>query len=99
MDRRRLRQRAALVGALVSLALVLAIVLGSRGLRDFDSALLPYAVATVFLAFGVAYRYTMWVSEPAAWRMFRQGLRALVSAESFRRAGHDPSIRQAASLR
>jgi hypothetical protein len=86
VDRRKLRQRAALVGALVSVALVVAIVLGSRGLRDFDSALLPYAVATVFLAFGVAYRYTMWVSEPAAWRMFRKGFQALFSAESFRRA-------------
>ncbi len=54
VDRRKLRQRAALVGALVSVALVVAILLGSRGLRDFDSALLPYAVATVFLAFGVS---------------------------------------------
>ncbi|MET9952078.1 MFS transporter [Streptomyces sp. NPDC006339] len=81
-----MRRRAALAGIAVSALLVLAIVLGSRLLRDFDSALLPYAVATVFLAFGVAYRYTVWVSAPGARRLFTQGLRALLSAENFRRA-------------
>ncbi|MEU9122890.1 MFS transporter [Streptomyces sp. NPDC048506] len=75
-----------MVATAVALLLVLAIVLGSRMLRNFDAALLPYAVATVFLAFGVAYRYTVWVSEPPARRLLRQGLRALFSAENFRRA-------------
>lgn len=56
--------RATLAGVLVSALLILAIVSGSRLLRNFDSALLPYAVATVFLAFGVAYRYTVWISAP-----------------------------------
>lgn len=55
----------------VSALLILAIVLGSRMLHNFDSALLPYAVATVFLAFGVAYRYTVWISAPGARRAFR----------------------------
>jgi nitrate reductase gamma subunit len=83
---RRVRSRAVLVAAAVSLLLVLAIVLGSRGLRDFDSALIPYTVATIFLAFGVTYRYLMWISAPAAWRLFRQGLRTAFSRENFRRA-------------
>lgn len=82
----QVRRRAALAGVVVSLLLILAIVLGSRLLRDFDSALLPYAVATVFLAFGVAYRYTVWVSAPGARRLFKQGWRAFFSAENFRRA-------------
>lgn len=77
--------RAALAGAVVSGLLILAIVFGSRLLHDFDSALLPYAVATVFLAFGVAYRYTVWVSAPGARRLFRKGWRSLFSAENFRR--------------
>ncbi|MEV0368313.1 MFS transporter [Streptomyces sp. NPDC050636] len=55
-------------------------------LRNFDSALLPYAVATVFLAFGVTYRYTVWVSAPAARRLLRQGWRSLLSQENFRKA-------------
>lgn len=37
------------------------ILLGSRGLRDFDVALVSYAGATVFAAFGVGYRYAMWL--------------------------------------
>ncbi|MFB7516287.1 MFS transporter [Streptomyces sp. NPDC056144] len=80
------RRRATAVGALVSLLLILAIVFGSRLLRDFDSALLPYAVATVFLAFGVAYRYTVWISAPGARRLFKQGWRSFFSAANFRKA-------------
>ncbi|MFD8209242.1 MFS transporter [Streptomyces sp. NPDC059695] len=80
------RRRASLAGAAVSVLLILAIVLGSRLLRDFDSALLPYAVATVFLAFGVAYRYTVWISAPGARRLFRQGWRSFFSAANFRKA-------------
>ncbi|MEV6330744.1 MFS transporter [Streptomyces sp. NPDC051909] len=82
----QVRRRATLAGVAVSVLLILAIVLGSRLLRDFDSALLPYAVATVFLAFGVAYRYTVWVSAPGARRLLKQGWRALFSVENFRRA-------------
>lgn len=82
----QVRRRATLAGVVVSVLLILAIVFGSRLLRDFDSALLPYAVATVFLAFGVAYRYTVWVSAPGARRLFRQGWRAFFSAENFRKA-------------
>ncbi|MFE2166431.1 MFS transporter [Streptomyces sp. NPDC059447] len=78
--------RATLAGVVVSLLLIAAIVLGSRLLRDFDSALLPYAVATVFLAFGVAYRYTVWVSAPGARRLFKKGFGSFFSAENFRKA-------------
>ncbi|MFE7598644.1 MFS transporter [Streptomyces sp. NPDC057494] len=80
------RRRATLAGVAVSVLLILAIVLGSRLLRDFDSALLPYAVATVFLAFGIAYRYTVWISAPGARRLFRQGWRSFFSAANFRKA-------------
>lgn len=79
-------QRATLAGVAVSLLLILAIVFGSRMLKDFDSALLPYAVATVFLAFGVAYRYTVWVSSPGARRLFKEGWRSFFSMSNFRRA-------------
>jgi hypothetical protein len=78
--------RAPVAGAAVSLLLCAAIYLGSRGLRDFDSALVPYAVATVFLAFGVTYRYVLWVSEPGARRLFRKGWGALFSWRNFRSA-------------
>ncbi|MFJ8662326.1 MFS transporter [Streptomyces sp. NPDC093795] len=80
------RRRATLAGVVVSALLILAIVFGSRLLRDFDSALLPYAVATVFLAFGIAYRYTVWISAPGARRLFKQGWRSFFSVANFRKA-------------
>jgi hypothetical protein len=47
-------------------SLVLAgIYLGSRRLRDFDAALVPYAGASVFSAFGLGYRYSIVADETA----------------------------------
>ncbi|MFI1396176.1 MFS transporter [Streptomyces sp. NPDC020681] len=86
LGRRSVTAWATLAGTVVSLLLIAAIVLGSRLLRDFDSALLPYAVATVFLAFGVAYRYTVWVSAPGARRLFKKGFGSFFSAANFRKA-------------
>lgn len=69
--------RATLSGSIAALLLSAAIVLGSRMLRDFDSALLPYAVATVFLAFGIAYRCTARRSDPPARSLHRPDHRTL----------------------
>ena len=44
--------------------MVAGILVGSRGLKDFDTALVPYAGATVFAAFGLGYRYAMWLQRP-----------------------------------
>src|SRR4051794_40619019 len=69
--------RASLAGGLVALALCAAIYAGSRGLKDFDTALVPYAAASVFTAFGLGYRYAMWLQRPPTrlywsrgWRLF-----------------------------
>ncbi|WP_431677106.1 hypothetical protein [Kitasatospora sp. KL5] len=48
--------RAALIGAGTGLLVVLAITVGSRGLRGLDSDLVPYAVVTVVLACVLAHR-------------------------------------------
>jgi hypothetical protein len=48
-------------GLLAAGLIIAGIVAGSRGLRDFDVALVSYAGATVFAAFGVGYRYAMWL--------------------------------------
>jgi hypothetical protein len=39
-------------------------VVGSRGLKDFDPVLVSYAGATAFAAFGLGYRYAMWLRRP-----------------------------------
>ncbi|MFF7229818.1 hypothetical protein [Streptomyces sioyaensis] len=70
------------MGSVAALLLSAAIVLGSRMLRDFDSALLPYAVATVFLAFGIAYRCTVRCSDPAASRLHWPPRPALFSMDT-----------------
>ena len=57
-------KRATLWGGLVAALVVAGIFLGSRGLKDFDTALVPYAGATVFAAFGLGYRYVMWLQRP-----------------------------------
>jgi hypothetical protein len=77
--------RASVVASLVAAAVVVAIVAGSRALRDFDAALVGYATATVFLAFGVTYRYMVWVQSPPARRWFRRGWGSFLSWRNFRR--------------
>ena len=48
---------------------------GSRRLRDFDAALVPYAGASVFSAFGLGYRYAMWLTKPPTRLYWRRGWR------------------------
>jgi hypothetical protein len=81
--RRRVDRVASLYAAGAALALAIAIYLGSRELTDFDEALIGYAVATVFLAFGVVYRYVVWVREPPARAYLRRGVQAFLSWQNF----------------
>jgi hypothetical protein len=75
---------AALAAASAALLLVL-IYVGSRGLRDFDSALVGYAVATVFATAAIVYRYALWITRPPTWRYFAGGWRNFLSLRNFRR--------------
>ena len=71
--------KATLTATGVTLALVLGIVVGSRNLEHFDAALVGYTFATVAAAFGIAYRYSMWLQRPPTnvywhrgWQLFFQ---------------------------
>ena len=57
-------ERAWFSGVSAATLVVVGIYFGSRRLRDFDSALVAYAGASVFAAFGLGYRYGMWLSRP-----------------------------------
>jgi hypothetical protein len=64
-------------GVFVASLVLAGIYIGSRRLRDFDAALVPYAGASVFSAFGLGYRYSMWLTKPPTrlywqrgWRLF-----------------------------
>src|SRR3954449_9276019 len=51
-------------GLAAAALLIVGIVVGSRGFKDFDPALVSYAGASVFAAFGIGYRYRMWLRRP-----------------------------------
>lgn len=69
-------QTIALGAGLGASALVIAgIFFGSGALSRFDRPLAAYAAATVFAAFAIVYRYTMWVQRPPTWRYFVAGWR------------------------
>ncbi|HXF71057.1 MAG TPA: MFS transporter [Actinomycetota bacterium] len=70
---------------MAAVGLVAAIYVGSGRLRTFDSALVGYAVAIVFLTFGVVYRYVMWVQSPPARRLLVRGWRSFLSWRNFAR--------------
>ena len=77
------RVRAAAWAAGVTLLLAAAIVVGSRTLAHFDAALVAYTFATLFAAFGIAYRYAMWLDRPPTRLYWRRGWQAFF-ARGFR---------------
>ncbi|HRF61163.1 MAG TPA: hypothetical protein PLH94_14765 [Fimbriimonadaceae bacterium] len=72
---RRSRSIAFVAAFLAALLVVAAIYFGSGRLSRFDTPLAAYAAATVFAAFAIAYRYTMWIQRPPTWRYFLAGWR------------------------
>jgi hypothetical protein len=67
--------RAGMWGLITSGLVLAGIYAGSRGLRDFDVALVPYAGASVLSAFGLGYRYSMWLTKPPTRLYWRRGWR------------------------
>ena len=49
------------------------IIAGSRTLNHFDAALVGYTFATLFAAFGITYRYAMWLRRPPTRMYWRRG--------------------------
>src|SRR5436309_6632777 len=64
----------ALIAALLAMsALAALIILGSRNLEHFDAALVGYTFATLFAAFGISYRYAMWLQRPPTALYWKRG--------------------------
>jgi nitrate reductase gamma subunit len=66
-------------GLLVSGALAVAIVTGSRNLDHFDAALVGYTFATLFAAFAITYRYSIWLQRPPTRMYWRRGWQVFAS--------------------
>lgn len=67
------RLKAGLGAGLVTVGLAATIALGSRDFHNFDAALIGYTFSTLFAAFGVAYRYLMWLQRPPTAMYWRRG--------------------------
>jgi nitrate/nitrite transporter NarK len=70
------RVRAGAWATLVMAGLAAAIVVGSRNLQHFDAALVGYTFATLFAAFGISYRYAMWLHRPPTRMYWHRGWQA-----------------------
>lgn len=72
-----------LTGLAAAAALTLLVIVGSRNLEHFDSALFGYTVATI-VAFGaVVFRYALWLQRPATRIYFRRGLQLFFQRKKF----------------
>jgi hypothetical protein len=79
------RMQATLWGVLVTGLLAALIVIGSRRLAHFDAALVGYTFATLFAAFGIAYRYSMWLQRPPTRRYWIRGWQLFLQPRYFGR--------------
>jgi len=77
------RVPATTAAALAAIVLLFLIYIGSRELRDFDAALVGYAVGSVFALAAVVYRYTLWITRPPTWRYWKAGWTNFLSWRNF----------------
>ena len=80
-----LRTRAILYGILAAAILTGLIALGSRGFHWFDATLIGYAVASIFAAAAVTYKYSFWLARPPTGRYWLRSWQLFFSLENFRR--------------
>jgi hypothetical protein len=80
-----LRTRSILFGVAAAVLLIALIAIGSRGFHWFDATLIGYAVATIFAAAAVTYKYTFWLARPPTSRYWRRSWQLFLSYANFRR--------------
>src|SRR6476646_6730430 len=78
----REQRKAVCWGLFTAGLLAVAIFAGSRNLKHVDAALVGYTFACLFAAFGLGYRYSMWLQRPPTRLYWRRGW------QSFLREGH-----------
>jgi hypothetical protein len=66
-------------GTVCTLIVAGLIVLGSRNLDHFDAALVGYTFAVLFAAFGITYRYSMWLQRPPTALYWKRGWQVFLS--------------------
>lgn len=76
--------RAIIAGLGAGTLLLVLMALGSRGFHWFDATLIGYAVASVFCAAAVTYKYAFWLMRPPTGRYFWRSWQLFLSYEKFR---------------
>lgn len=72
-----------IIGLIASAVLTALVIIGSRNLEHFDSALFGYTVASI-VAFGaIFFRYALWLQRPATRTYFRRGLQLFFQRKKF----------------
>src|SRR5688500_11708778 len=71
--------RPTILGLLAAAGLTALVVIGSRNLEHFDSALFGYTIASIVALGAIVFRYAIWLQRPATraywkrgWQLFRQ---------------------------
>ena len=78
-------RKPALLALVASFLLTVLIIVGSRNLEHYDSALFGYTVASV-VAFGaIVFRYAIWLQRPATRVYWRRGWKLYLQREKFLR--------------
>jgi nitrate reductase gamma subunit len=85
--RSALQRNAYVAATIVTLLLVIAIVVGSRRLQNFDPALIGYLFGTIFACLGIVYRFACWLQRPPTWRFFCRTRQMLLSPQGWRLIG------------
>jgi hypothetical protein len=65
--------RALWIALLSTGLLILAVIIGSRQLQNFDAALVAYLFGSIFAFFGVVYRYAVWLQRPPTLLYWKRG--------------------------
>ena len=72
-----------LIGVIASVLLTALVIIGSRNLEHFDSALFGYLIASI-VAFGaIFFRYALWLQRPATRVYWRRGWKLYLQREEF----------------
>jgi hypothetical protein len=88
----------ALIGLAASAVLTFLVIIGSRNLEHFDSALFGYLIASI-VAFGaIFFRYALWLQRPATRAYFMRGLKLFFQRKDFVRNTFDASRTVATNL-
>jgi len=76
-------RKPALLGLAASFLLTILIIVGSRNLEHYDSALFGYTIASV-VAFGaIVFRYAVWLKRPATRVYWRRGWKLYLQRDKF----------------